>query len=81
MLDRILRIFVCIVLFIAGAGSIFAFHTQTQQPEKDIWDLGFLLIAEAYSVIGSLFILLGLRYAFGKQSFIERMIAGYFAIS
>ncbi len=33
---------------------------------------GFLLIAEAYSTVGSLFILPGLRHAFGKHGFIEQ---------
>jgi hypothetical protein len=38
-------------------------------------DNGFLLIDEAYSIVGSLFILLGLRYALGQNEFIERKIA------
>jgi hypothetical protein len=40
-----------------------------------IRDFGFLLITEAYSIVGSLFMLLGLRYAFGKSGIIEKTIA------
>lgn len=72
--ERIFQVFVGLVLFVAGAGIIYAFHTQDWHKGHDIWDGGFLLIAEAYSIIGSLFILLGLRYIFGQQSFIERRI-------
>jgi hypothetical protein len=75
MTERIFQVFVGLVLFIAGAGIIYAFHTQDWHKGHDIWDGGFLLIAEAYSIVGSLFILLGLRYAFGRQSFIERRIS------
>src|SRR5580765_2057291 len=75
MVERIFQIFVGLVLFIAGAGIIYAFHTQDWHKGHDIWDGGFLLIAEAYSIVGSLFILLGLRYAFGKRRFIERGIS------
>jgi hypothetical protein len=75
MTERIFQIFVGLVLFIAGAGIIYAFHVQDWHKGHDIWDGGFLLIAEAYSIVGSLFILLGLRYAFGRQSFIERRIS------
>ena len=74
MVERIFQIFVGLVLFVAGAGIIYAFHNLDWHKGHDIWDVGFLLIAEAYSVAGSLFILLGLRYALGRQSFIERNI-------
>jgi hypothetical protein len=75
MVERIFQIFVGVVLFIAGAGIIYAFHTLDWHRGRDIWDGGFLLLTEAYSIVGSLFILLGLRYAFGRQSFIEQWIA------
>jgi hypothetical protein len=74
MVKRIFQVFVGFVLFVAGAGIIYAFHTHEWHRGHDIWDGGFLLLAEAYSIIGSLFILLGLRYAFGRQSFIEQRI-------
>jgi hypothetical protein len=73
--ERILQIFVGLVLFIAGVGIIYAFQSQDWHKGHDIWDIGFLLIAEAYSIVGSLFILLGLRYAFGRHSFIEQRIS------
>jgi 4-amino-4-deoxy-L-arabinose transferase-like glycosyltransferase len=75
MAERIFQIFVGLVLFVAGAGIIYAFHAQDWHKGHDIWDVGFLLLAEAYSIIGSLFILLGLRYAFGRHSFIEQRIS------
>ena len=75
MAERIFQIFVGLVLFVAGAGIIYAFHTQDWNKGHDVWDAGFLLLAEAYSIIGSLFILLGLRHAFGRRSFIEQRIS------
>jgi hypothetical protein len=75
MVERIFQIFVGLVLFIAGAGIIYAFHTHGWQKGHDVWDGGFLLLTEAYSIVGSLFILLGLRYAFGRRSSIERWIS------
>lgn len=75
MAGRLFQIFVGLVLLVAGAGIIYAFRAHTWPKGHDIWDGGFLLLAEAYSVIGSLFILLGLRYAIGPQSFVERRIA------
>src|SRR3954469_13704301 len=75
MVERIFQIFVGLVLFIAGAGIIYAFHTLDWHRGHDIWDGGFLLLIEAYSIVGSLFILLGLRYAFGRRRFIEQRIA------
>lgn len=75
MTERIFQIFVGLVLLFAGAGIIYAFQTQDWHKGHDIWDGGFLLLAEAYSIVGSFFILLGLRYAFGRRSFIERGIS------
>jgi hypothetical protein len=75
MAARIFQIFVGLVLFVTGAGIIYAFHTLAWHTGHDIWDAGFLLLAEAYSIIGSLFILLGLRYAVGQRSFVERWIS------
>ncbi len=75
MVERIFQIFVGLVLFAAGASIIYAFHAHGWHIGHDIWDAGFLLIAEAYSIVGSLFILLGLRYAFGRHSFIEQRIS------
>ena len=75
MVERIFQILAGLVLFIAGAGITYAFHTLDWHRGRDIWDGGFLLLIEAYSIVGSLFILLGLRYAFGRRSFIEQRIA------
>ncbi len=75
IVERVFEIFVGLVLFIAGAGIIYAFHTLDWPRGHDIWDGGFLLLIEAYSIIGSLFILLGLRYVFGRRNFIEQRIA------
>ena len=76
MTGRLLQVFVGVVLIIAGAGIIYAFHVHAAWPRgHDVWDGGFLLLTEAYSIVGSLFILLGLRYAVGPRSFIERWIA------
>ena len=75
MFERIFQIFVGVVLFIAGAGIIYTFQTLDWHRGHDMWDGGFLLIVEAYSIVGSLFVLLGLRYAFGKRSVIEQWIA------
>jgi hypothetical protein len=75
MTERLFQIIVGLVLSIAGAGIIYAFHAHGWQKGHDIWDVGFLLIAEAYSIVGSLFILLGLRYAFGGHSIIEKSIS------
>lgn len=74
-IHRILNATVGIVLVIAGSGIIYAFHTLPHWKGHDVWDAGFLLITEAYSIVGSLFILLGLRYAFGDSRFIQRTIA------
>lgn len=75
MVERIFQIFVGCLLFVVGALIIYAFHAHGWPRGRDIWDGGFLLIAEAYSIVGSLFILLGLRYAFGRRSFIEQWIS------
>ena len=74
-IQRILHAAVGLVLVTAGAGIIYAFHALPQWKGHDVWDVGFLLITEAYSIVGSLFILLGLRYALGESPFIERTIA------
>ena len=75
MAERLLQVFVGLVLVVAGGGIIYAFHAHAWPRGHDIWDGGFLLLAEAYSIVGSLFILLGLRYAVGPRSFIDRWIA------
>ena len=75
MANRILEIFVGLILFVAGAGIIYAFHTLNWPHGLNIWDAGFLILAEGYSIIGSLLILLGIRYTFGRRSFIEQRIS------
>jgi hypothetical protein len=74
IIQRSLYVAVGLVLFIAGVGIIYAFHSLPQYKAHDIWDGGFLLVTEAYSIVGSLFILLGLRYALGERKFIDRAI-------
>ncbi|HZL13680.1 MAG TPA: hypothetical protein VFC85_06005 [Verrucomicrobiae bacterium] len=77
IIRRIGNIFVGLVLITTGAGIIYAFYKlKSQQHVGDIWDNGFLLIDEAYSIVGSLFILFGLRCALGQNKFIEQKIAG-----
>src|ERR1022692_637872 len=75
MTERIFPVFVGLVLVVAGSGIIYAFHTQDWHKGHDVWDIGFLLLAEAYSIIGCLFILRGLRYALGRRSLIEQRIS------
>jgi hypothetical protein len=75
MFERMAQIFVGLVLCITGAGIIDAFHAHGWQREYDVWDSGFLLLVEAYSIVGSLFVLLGLRYALGQRNIIERWIS------
>ena len=75
IIQRILHAAVGLVLVTAGAGIIYAFHPLPQWRGHDVWDVGLLLIAEAYSIVGSLFILLGLRYALGESKLIDRTIA------
>ena len=72
---RIVEVFVGLVLVVTGALIIYAFHTQGWRKQADIWDVGFFLLVEAYSIVGSLFILIGLRYAFGRHKFVERCIS------
>jgi hypothetical protein len=74
-MQRILHLAVGLVLVVAGTGIIYAFHTLPQWWGHDIWDASFLLLSEAYSIVGSLFILLGVRYALGESRFVERIIA------
>jgi hypothetical protein len=74
-MQRAINVAVGLVLVLAGAGIIYAFHTLHHWKGHDIWDFGFLLVTEAYSIVGSLFILLGLRYAFGNSGIIESIIA------
>ena len=74
--SRIWPDFVGAVLVIVGALMLYAFQSLARR-EHDTWfDIaGTALIVEAYSIVASLFVLLGLRYAFGPRSFIERAIA------
>ena len=75
-IGRIIGIFVGLVLITAGGGIVYAFYKlKSQQKTGDIWNNGFLLIDEAYSIAGSLFILLGLRYIFGQRKYIEQKIS------
>ena len=73
MAERIFPIFVGLVLLVIGAGIVYAFHAFGWQKGHDIWDVGFFLVAEAYSIVGSLFLLLGLRYAFGRHRLISHL--------
>jgi hypothetical protein len=75
MAERIFGIFAGLVLCVAGSCIIYAFQAHGWQKGHDVWDAGFLLLAEAYSIIDSLFILLGLRYMLGRRSYIEQRIS------
>jgi hypothetical protein len=72
---RIFEVFIGLVLVATGALIIYAFHAHCWRKQGHIWDIGFLLLVEAYSIVGSLFILLGLRYALGWHRFVERWIS------
>lgn len=72
---RIIEIFVGLVLLFTGSGVIYVFHEHGWHRQGDIWDVGFLLLSEAYSIVGTLFILLGLRYTLGRPRFVERWIS------
>ena len=74
-LERIGEIFAGLVLLTAGIGIIYAFQQTISQKGRGIWEWGILLFVEAYSIIGVLFVLLGLRYLLGPRSFIEKVIA------
>ena len=71
----IFEVFVGLILVATGALIIYAFHAHGWRKEGDIWDIGFLLLVGAYSIVGSLFILLGLRYALRRPRFVERWIS------
>ncbi len=55
---------------------LYAFQSLARRDHDTWFDIaGTALIVEAYSIVASLFVLLGLRYVFGPRSFIERAIA------
>jgi hypothetical protein len=59
-----------LVFITAGGGIIYGcYKLKSQQKTGDIWEYGFLLVNEAYCIVGSLFILLGLRYIFGQRKY------------
>lgn len=72
---RIFEVIVGLVLLITGALIIYAFHAHGWRKQGDVWDVGFFLLTEAYSIVGALFILLGLRYTLGRPGFVERWIS------
>src|SRR5215204_4923946 len=65
---RIFEVFVGLVLIVTGMLIIYALHAHGWRKQSDVWDVGFILLVEAYSIVGSLFILLGSRYALGGTS-------------
>jgi hypothetical protein len=73
--ERIFEILVGLILVFTGTLIIYAFHAHGWRRQGDIWDVGFLLLVEGYSIVGSLFILLGLRYALGRHRLVERWIS------
>ena len=76
MASRIWQVFVGAVLVIAGALMLYAFQFLARRGHDTWFDIaGTALVVEAYSIVASLFILLGFRYAFGPRSFIKRAIA------
>ena len=76
MASRIWQVFVGAVLVVAGALMLYAFQFLAHRGHDTWFDIaGTALVVEAYSIVASLFILLGLRYVFGSRSFIERAIA------
>ena len=76
MASRIWQMFVGAVLVTAGALMLYAFQILARRGHDSWFDIaGTALIIEAYSIVASLFVLLGLRYLFGARSLIERAIA------
>ena len=68
--ERIWQVFVGTVLIVTGALILYAFHFLVRLGDSWLDVVGIGLVVEAYFIVGSFFILLGLRYAFGPQSFI-----------
>ena len=73
--ERVWQIFVGLVLFLTGVLGLYGLH-HFKRSVDDSWsyvlEMGFVI--EAYSIVASLFILLGLRYIFGPLGFIERCL-------
>lgn len=76
MASRIWQVFVGGILVVAGALMLYAFQFVARRGHDNWIDIaGTMVVVEAYSVVASLFVLLGFRYVFGPRSFIERVIA------
>src|SRR5262245_34872443 len=78
IVERIIEVLVGLVLLVLGSLIIYVIHTlvwPSWPNQGDVWDLGFLLIVEACSIVGSLIILLGLRHTLGRRKFVERWIS------
>jgi hypothetical protein len=72
---RIWQWLVGTVLITTGVLILCAFHFLARENQETWFDqVGTILIIEAYSIVASLFILVGLRYIFGRKWVIERMI-------
>lgn len=76
MTSRIWQVFVGGILVVAGALMLYAFQFVARHGHDTWIDVaGTTIVIEACSIVASLFVLLGFRYAFGPRSFIERSIA------
>jgi len=72
---RIWQWLVGTVLITTGVLILYAFHFLARENQETWFDqVGTILIIEAYSIVASLFILVGLRYIFGRKWVIEGMI-------
>ena len=66
MVSRIWQVFVGAVLVSAGTLMLYAFQFLARRGHDTWFDIaGTALVIEAYSIVASLFVLLGLRYLFG----------------
>jgi len=76
MASRVWQVFIGAALVTAGLLMLYAFQFLARRSHDTWFEMaGTVLIIEAYSIVASLFVLLGLRYLFGPRSFIERAIA------
>ncbi len=71
--DIVQRVIVGPVLFLTGVIiQVGLLMLAFKQPEEMYKTIGVVLFAEAYTGIGMLFVLLGLKYMLGPRSWIER---------
>ena len=71
--DIVQRVIIGPVLFLTGVLiQVCMLMLAFKQPEDMYKTIGVILLAEAYTGIGMMFVLLGLQYMLGPRSWIER---------